>query len=336
MSLLSFLKNKRYFILFYCVILSFSSLIIFFSEGKGMAIRNILYLNFTCLFFVCIYLGMGYVNHRRFSREINEILRNTQDDWIVLLPEAQNEQQKLFLQVMNKLYQDQQMQLARLHDEKRDQQEFIMSWIHEIKLPISASRLLMENSSGKSIDYLVDKFEDEMDKIEQYVEQALYYSRIDSFSQDYFISELSVSKVIRTSVKKYAKIFINKGIHLNIEEADIFVHSDSKWLGFIIDQILANSLKYTEKDGMISISFTKNLKEKIVTIEDNGVGICSEDIPRVFDKGFTGSIGRINIKSTGMGLYLAKQLTKKLGHEISIASEEGHYTKVSIHFPKRK
>ena len=184
------------------------------------------------------------------------------------------------------------------------------------------------------MDYLSDKFEDELNKIDNYVEQALYYSRIDSFSKDYFITEVSLNQVLIESVKKYSKLFINKHISFTMWNEQQFVYSDSKWLGFVIDQIVANALKYTNEGGSISFSYKENSKEKQLQIQDTGMGIKPEDISRVFEKGFTGSIGRNHSKSTGMGLYLAKKIAFKLGHNISIESEEEKYTNATIYFPK--
>ncbi len=126
---------------------------------------------------------------------------------------------------------------------KMDHQDFITSWIHEVKVPIAAGRLLMENSNGRTVEYLVDKFEDELDRIENYVEQALYYSRIDSFSKDYFISEVVLDQVAKNSVKKYAKSFINKQIRFHMNNIEQVVHTDSKWLGFIMDQVFFKFFK---------------------------------------------------------------------------------------------
>ncbi|WP_081799488.1 ATP-binding protein [Neobacillus jeddahensis] len=119
-----------------------------------------------------------------------------------------------------------------------------------------------------------------------------------------------------------------------MDELTPFVQSDSKWLGYMIDQIIANSLKYTNEGGLVSVHFEEDHKEKRLLIQDTGIGITPGDINRIFEKGFTGSIGRSHAKSTGIGLYLAKQLANKLGHDISIESEEGAFTKVVIHFPK--
>ncbi|WP_099159117.1 sensor histidine kinase [Virgibacillus ndiopensis] len=331
MSLLEYSKDKRFFIVFYIIIMVFVSLIMFVSDGN---VNNIIYINVSCFLFAVIYITIGYFYRRKFYLDLSEMIESGNEEIVAMMPEPQNYEQRLFLNLLKKIIKDNNNQLQLLYSEKRDQQEFIMSWIHEVKLPIAASRLLMENSDGKSMDLLVDKLEDELNKIDNYVEQALYYSRIDSFSKDYFITEINVNQIIKNSVKKYAKLFINKGIQFNMDEEQKFVHSDSKWLGFVTDQLIANALKYTDDGGNISIVFDEDSKEKRLVIQDTGVGIKPEDIHRVFERGFTGSIGRVHAKSTGMGLYLAKQLANKLGHDISIESDEGNWTKVVIHFPK--
>jgi signal transduction histidine kinase len=334
MNFLEYVKDKRFFIAFYIVIMSFVSLIMFVSSTQQNTFNTILYTNSSCLLVASLYLIIGYFYRRKFFHELKSLIDNRQDEWVAAMPESQNHQQKLFVEIFKTLHKEHTLQLQRFYDEKRDQQEFIMSWIHEVKLPIAGSRLLIENIEGKTVDRLIDTFEDELDKIDHYVEQALYYSRADSFSKDYFITEINVNQIIKNSIKKYAKLFINKGIRLEMTDNVQVVQSDSKWLGYVIDQIIANALKYTDDGGKISIEFEEDQKEKMVLIQDTGIGIKEEDIHRVFEKGFTGSTGRSHAKSTGMGLYLAKQLAIKLGHTISIESEEGKFTKVVVHFPK--
>ncbi|MNR03812.1 Sensor histidine kinase GraS [compost metagenome] len=234
--------------------------------------------------------------------------------------------------MLTRLSKDQASETQLLHAAIRNHQDFILSWIHEVKLPIAASRLIMENRAGKTAEFLVDKLEDELSKIDSYVEQALYYSRIDSFSRDYFISELSLSSLVKDSVKKMAKLFIAKRIRPNMDELALSVNSDSKWLGYIIGQIVANALTYTDNGGSIVFRSEETDAEKRLIIQDTGIGIDSADLGRVFDKGFTGKNGRTYSRSTGMGLYLAKQMAIKLGHDLSIRSTEGEGTAVTIHF----
>lgn len=334
MSFIEYVKDKRYFLLFFMIVMVFTSIILIVSVDGAPLLSNLLYMNISCMIFAVGYLTAGYFHHRRFYLELKGAIDSKQREIAAILPEPQNTQHKLFLELIEKFIAENDKQLQTFLDEKRDGQDFIMTWIHEVKLPIAASRLIMENSSGKTVDSVVDKLEDELNKIDQYVEQALYYSRIDTFSKDYFIAEISLNKIVKNSVKKYAKLFINKAIRFEMEDMEQFVHSDSKWLGFIVDQILANSLKYTDVGGEIAVYFDEDNKAKRLIIRDNGIGISPEDIGRVFDKGFTGATGRSHTKSTGIGLYLAKQLAQKLGHRLTIESEQGCYTKLIIHLPK--
>lgn len=145
-----------------------------------------------------------------------------------------------------------------------------------------------------------------------------------------------MNQIMRASVRKYAKMFVAKRIRFTMWEEETTVYSDTKWLGFIIDQIVTNALKYTERGGSVICSLEENTREKRLLIQDSGIGILPEELVRIFDKGFTGSNGRKNTSSTGMGLYLANQMAIKLGHSLTVQSEEGQYTELAIIFPKSR
>jgi signal transduction histidine kinase len=335
MSFVQYLKDKRYFFALYGMMMIFVTLIMLVSVNQQDAVNNIVYANGGCLFFAALYIIIGYYYRKSFYRELSELIGRGQQDWAAAaMPEPQNTEQELYLRLLNQLYIDQSNAAHKLHSEIKDHQDFILSWIHEVKLPIAASRLLMENRAGKTAEYLIDKLEDELGKIDSCVEQALYYSRIDSFSRDYFITDVPLQSIVKESVKKYAKLFINKRIRPDMEGLSHTVYSDSKWLAYIVNQVVANSLNYTKDGGSVTFQSEEDDQEKRLLIEDSGIGISSADLTRVFDKGFTGSTGRTHSKSTGMGLYLAKQMAVKLGHDLSVQSSEGNGTTVVIHFPK--
>ncbi|UKS30851.1 sensor histidine kinase [Paenibacillus sp. HWE-109] len=335
MNLVHYIKDKRFFFLFYIIMMLFISLIMLASVKWQDAINNIVYANVGSFIFATIYLLVGYYYRKSFYNELHDLVGIRQEEWLVAaMPEPQNTEQTLYLKLLEHLYEEQSRGTQQLHSEIRDHQDFILSWIHEVKVPIAASRLMMENRASKTADQLVDKLEDELSKIDNYVEQALYYSRIDSFSRDYFITDVPLQSIVKDSVKKFAKLFITKKIRPNIEALTHAVNTDSKWLSYITNQIVANALTYTNTGGTISFQSEELEYEKRLLIQDTGVGISSADLGRVFDKGFTGSIGRTHHKSTGMGLYLAKQMALKLGHHLTITSREGHGTTVTIHFPK--
>lgn len=212
-------------------------------------------------------------------------------------------------------------------------QEYVEAWVHEIKTPIAASKLMIENYQGAPIVGL----NEELKKIEDYIEQALYYARSSSASRDYIVKEFCLKECVSKAIKRNAKAFIHKKIQLQLSEINDVVYSDEKWIEFIVNQIIVNSINYCYKeDSVISIYTSNHEHNLILHIIDNGVGIDEKDIGRVFEKGFTGENGRLYRKSTGIGLYLCKILADKLHLGITIQSQKDVGTEVNIIFPKSK
>lgn len=334
MNFLKYLQEQKFLMLFYIVLMVFISSVIFLDGAVKISLGNILYINLVSIVFFIIYLCGKYLYFRSYYKALKDIIDTQENELINRIPEPRSYSQELFYNLLRKIYEEQSLKIQKLYDNKKDNEEFITSWVHQIKTPIAVSRLLMENNTNKTNSDVLLSLEEELDKIDNYVEQALYNSKIDDFSKDYLINEISVDRVVKDTVKKHAKNFINKKISVEIKDTELIVLTDKKWLSFILDQILSNSLKYTGRSGKISIYGVKDTKLQRLIIEDTGIGIASEDLIRVFDKGFTGYNGRQNYKSTGMGLYLSKKLALKLGHDIVIESEQGKYTKVTIIFPK--
>jgi signal transduction histidine kinase len=219
-------------------------------------------------------------------------------------------------------------EMNQIHESKNEHYDFIVSWFHEIKTPIAVLRLLQQTDMDEG------SLREEITKIENYVDQALYYAKLDSFYQDYDIQNCDITQISKEIVKAHSKTFFSKKIRIDIQADSLNVQSDSKWLQFIVNQLLTNSLKYTDRGGEITISASETSKEKRLIIRDTGIGISQKDLPRIFNRGFTGETGRTHAKSTGMGLYLAQQLSNKLGHYISCTSKVSEFTQFIIHFPK--
>ena len=204
--------------------------------------------------------------------------------------------------------------------------DYYTLWAHQIKTPIAAMRLILQGEESEQNSELSM----ELFKIEEYVEFVLQYLRIESISSDLILKKYSLDDIVKQAIRKYARMFIRKRIKLNFDELNCEVLTDEKWLVFVIEQILSNALKYT-KEGSISI-YVDKLSEKTLVIEDTGIGIREEDLTRIFERGFTGYNGRWNKTSTGLGLYLCKQILSKLSHGITIESEVDKGTKVMIDF----
>ncbi|MBS5981392.1 MAG: sensor histidine kinase [Clostridium butyricum] len=283
-------------------------------------------------------LAYMVLNYIKWSRYINDIRRVLQElDKKYLLPEVIDEPNFLLGEeindVLRELSKSMHENVKHYRTEQEEYREYIEMWIHEIKTPIASSRLVIENNYNdvtRKIDYQIDR-------IDNFIEQVLYYTRSDEVSKDYIIKELELDSIVKKVVKKNYRDFISKKIKLEIEEIKETIYSDSKWVEFIVNQILVNSVKYTkEKEGVIKISANSQGNSVVLIIEDNGVGIIERDLDRIFEKGFTGENGRRFGKSTGIGLYLCKRLCDKLGLGLKLESKLNKGTKVRIIFPKDK
>lgn len=205
-----------------------------------------------------------------------------------------------------------------------DMVDYYTIWAHQIKTPIAAMRLLLQSAQSETNSELLEQ----LFKVEQYVEMVLQYLRLENMSSDLVFKRHSLDDIVKQAIRKYSKSFIRKKIKLSYTDLNCDVLTDEKWLVFVVEQILSNALKYTNT-GEISIYMDGELPDTLV-IEDTGIGIEQEDLPRVFEKGFTGYIGRADKKSTGIGLFLCKQILNKLSHTITIESVVGKGTKVKI------
>lgn len=260
------------------------------------------------------------------------------------LPEATDDVEMLYHRLLEN------QSIARSESEssaairQSQMRDYYSMWVHQIKTPISAMKLLLEaerEELGQLIcddeqsQYLLsdnmDSFEDELFRIEEYVSMALQYQRVSSTENDFVLEKVSVDGVIRDTIKKYAKIMIRRHIGINYSGTGQEVCTDGKWLAFMLEQILSNAIKYTPQ-GVVTIETAEEKDRFFITIKDTGIGIKAEDLPRVFEKGYTGYNGHADKKATGIGLYLCRQMADKLGHTIRMESEIGKGTKVWIGF----
>lgn len=313
-------KNIKVYILFVVFILIF--FIMFYLYN--LPLEALIYTGSFCFLVALIASFLDFVNYRESYKKLNFLEKNILND-LESLPKSLDIRIDYYYKIIEKLYEE----ADRLTQENRkkniDMVDYYSMWVHQIKTPIAAMNFLLDN---EEVDQKI--LQQELFKIERYVEMVLTYIRLDSISSDYVITKINLDEVVKDSVKKYATIFINKKIKLNYVSHETIVISDKKWLGFAFEQILGNSVKYSSTGGEITIETYEN---KLV-IEDKGIGIKEEDLPRIYEKGFTGFNGRYEKKSSGLGLYLCKKTLDKLGHHIEIFSKVGEGTRVEITFPK--
>jgi signal transduction histidine kinase len=239
-------------------------------------------------------------------------------------PEAGNNVENLYQEIINSLYGIIQSHVDTIEKAHIEQVEYYTRWVHQIKTPISAMYLALHSSIASNQPYLLEQ---ELFKIEQYVELALQYTKMKDLSTDLVIREYALEDIVHQSVKKYAQLFIYKKLSLQMDEFHEMITTDSKWLAFILEQLLSNAIKYTNKGG-IKISY----QNRCLTISDTGIGIRAEDLERIFQKGYTGYNGRLDKKASGIGLYQAKKVADSLAIKVEITSVVGTGTTAIVRF----
>ena len=313
-------KNIKVYILFVVFIAIF--FIMFYLYN--LPLEALIYTGSFCFFAALIASFLDFVNYRESYKKLKFLEQNILNN-LDALPKSLDIRIDYYHKIIEKLYEELEKLTQENRQKNTDMVDYYSMWVHQIKTPIAAMNFLLDN---EEVDQ--KNFQQELFKIERYVEMVLTYIRLDSTSSDYVITKINLDEVVKDSVKKYATIFINKKIKLNFVSHETMVISDKKWLSFAIEQILGNSVKYSNTGGEITIETCEN---KLI-VEDNGMGIKEEDLPRIFEKGFTGFNGRYEKKSSGLGLYLCKKTLDKLGHHIEISSKVGEGTRVEITFPK--
>lgn len=281
----------------------------------------VLYLLLLCLTITAFFAALSFV---RFWRKVN-ILRKMEEEILVTtenLPEATTLIEQEYERLIRRLVGENRTLQARTDAALADLTSYYTLWVHQIKTPIAALDLLLQSGPGQET-----AMEIELQKISQYVDMVLQYLRLDSDARDLVLQHCNLDEIVRQTVRKYAKQFILRKIHLSFQKTNLDVLSDEKWLCFLLEQLLSNALKYTPAGGEISIFLEE---DETLVIADTGIGIAPEDLPRVFDKGFTGGNGRLDKKATGIGLYLCRRVTDLLGHTISITSQQGEGTQVHL------
>ena len=304
----------------------------------GVAVAAIVFI--AMVMAACLVFGVayGFGRRRRFYNELETIvdalsLQSESHLAAELIDRPQIIEGRIAYDALGAAGKSMNDEVARYREMVESYREYVEAWMHEIKTPIAAAKLMTADLHGPS----ADKIKAEMGRVEAYVEQALYYARSTSLQKDYFIREIVLAQAVRDAVKKNAQLLIESGIGVSVDIADgATVFADGKWLQFVIGQILANAAKYDAQTVSVAARAEgegTTESRTVLEIADDGCGIPASDIDSVFDKGFTGHNGRTHGSSTGMGLYLCATMCAEMGLGLGIASEEGAGTRVMIAFP---
>lgn len=299
-----FLKSKQNELLCYIGSMLLFVIVLFLYDVRTDAIQYGLLLS-TVLFLLNLTLQFFKFQKRLSEQDYQNIIKNLKEQNSEL-----KSQERIFKQEMSDYY---------------------SMWVHQIKTPIAAMHVLQQTLEEEYPEQkYIKEIKLELFKIEQYVEMVLTYLRMGEMSGDLKFEKYSLDAIVRQVIRKYSQMFILRKIHLQYAKTSQCIVTDEKWLQFVLEQVLSNALKYTKDGGMIFIYTEEKENKKCLVIEDSGIGIQAEDLPRVFEKGFTGYNGRADKKSTGIGLYMCKKIMERLNHQIWIESEVDKGTKVYL------
>lgn len=282
---------------------------------------------------ILVPVAIEYGKKHAFYKEMEKCRESLDKKYLIceLLPKPAFLEGEIVYEGLNNINQNMMDELRIYKKDIKEYKEYIDLWVHEIKTPVTNVLLITENHP----DEVTDSIREEMEKIEGYIEQTLYYSKTNVVEKDYAISKRALREIVQTAIKQNKKALITNHIQVELRDLDTEVMTDGKWLVFVLNQIITNCVKYRKKKGA-KICFQAIESEQSVKlfITDNGIGIKDEEVAKVLQKGFVGTNGRKREATTGMGLYICSRLLTKMHHGISVTSKEGSYTTVAITFPE--
>ena len=322
--IVSYIKQHRFALLAFvlCAVL-FAATFLFYR----FPLKAVLYPTVLCLVLLAGFAAADIVRTRKKHAELERI-KCFDAKLADSFPEADGVLEADYQEIIHLMREQHERAEQRTEQGLREMMDYYTVWVHQIKTPIASMRLALQNEDTAESRQL----QSELGRIERYVEMVLTFLRLGADSTDYVIKEHELDDIVRGAVKKLAGDFINKKIKLEYTELDEKVLTDEKWLSFVVEQVLSNALKYTS-EGTVSI-YTES--PKTLCIRDTGIGIAADDLPRVFENGYTGYNGRSDKRASGIGLYLCRRICNKLGHTISAESKAGEGTVIRIALDKKK
>lgn len=320
-------EHISWLIIFSCLFVSIEIFLLTFAHSGWLMIYVAIAL--WVGFFVGTYLEFWH--WKRYLLELELQLQGLEPKYLLstLMDKGTTKEQQKLKEIFYQMEVSMNEAVSEHRRNSLEYKEYIETWVHEIKMPIAAMKMILANHT--EADYGMS---DELSRMEGYVEQALFYARSNDVEKDYLIKEVNLQQVVQNVILKRKKMLRGMNAKIQLQNLDAIIYSDGKWLEFMLGQVLDNSIKYGEKNKLwIEVSSEKKENTVLLHIQDNGMGMKNTEVSRAFEKGFTGSNGRGNANSTGIGLYLCKKLCTRLEHNISITSKEGEGTTVTFHFP---
>jgi OmpR family two-component system sensor histidine kinase YxdK len=272
------------------------------------------------------YLGWRYLSHRELYRRLSEPFSDLEQ---VLRPASRHPLEEAVDGLVRGQYRQYQDNLLSMEQRQADHLSFINQWVHQMKTPLSILHLTVQDGD----DPAYASVREEADRLEQGLETVLYAARLESFRRDFRVAPAELRAIAERAVSENKRLFIRSQVYPEVRaDEDLFVETDAKWLGFAVSQLLTNAIKYSAKNGKVTLSAVRTAEAVVLEVRDRGIGIPSHDLKRVTEPFYTGDNGRTHRESTGMGLYLVQEICRNLGHELRLDSAPGEGTCVSIVF----
>ncbi|MBE6054126.1 MAG: HAMP domain-containing histidine kinase [Clostridium sartagoforme] len=331
MNLIRFIKEKLLNILLLIVLLASINIYLISINSFNGRTGDLLYLDFIMVTICLLWFYIAYNNWKKKYHDLYDSIIKNKDIFIEDIKENSLEEEIIY-RIIDSKDKKNNSKTKEYEEKLRDMEEYISKWVHEIKLPITALNIILEDIEDYALE---SSIKSETEKINFLVNSILYGSRATVASEDIFIKEENLENIVKKSIKNNSFFLIKNRIEVITRNLNFNIYSDGKWITYVIDQLINNAIKYSKENGKLEF-YGEDEKDYIkLCIKDNGIGIGKEEIDRIFNKGFTGSNGRNKVyKSTGMGLYFTKKVLNKLEHEISVESIKGEYTLFNIYFYK--
>lgn len=326
MIITRYLKSKIWRILFDAFCVFFFALVF---KLSGLSLSIIFYPTLVCFFVWSIYIVYDFFKFKK-NHEVLQGYKNNIDIYIDKIGNTNTVLESDYQELLQSLNSILCKRITEIESSKRETMDFVTLWSHEIKTPMTAINLLVQQIEQDKSVRGVREIKEKLFEIEQYVDMILQYVKLENINSDLVLKNYKIYDIVKEAVKYFSKTFISKNISLKLDEFQDTIVTDDKWVLFAIKQVLSNAVKYTDK-GTISI-YMKKHSSNVLIIEDTGIGIGNEDLPRIFERGFTGYNGHFYKKSTGIGLYITREILNRLNHSISIFSTVGIGTRVEISF----
>ena len=300
-----------------------------FLIASGNGIQTVLFILVVWLIVLASCLLLFYFSRKKYLNKLLDMTEQLKERYLLpeIMQEPERADEQVFYQIMKMAEKSMLERIGEVQRERKEYKEYIEQWIHEVKTPITAIKLICENNRCSFTRELMA----ELENINRFTEQALYYARSEHTEKDYSVREINLSDVVHGAIADNKYLLRQNNVAVTVEDVEYSIYSDDKWLRFILDQLISNAVKYRADQPVLHFFADKKTDSIILSVSDNGIGIPQGDLPRIFEKGFTGQNGRTIHSSTGIGLYLCRRLCDKLGIGIS-ASSEGKGTTISLSF----